>query len=327
MPAVAALPMAKKLRVQGLIATFVVPAPRGCNLNCSFCIVRARREAPLGESALQVSDYVRFFDALCDREPVGLVSLQGYEPLLPESWQFSEALLSRAAESGIPSALVTNGTHLEEHVGDLVRLGVAGVTISLDSADAALHDLSRGTPGAFARAVTGLRAVASSELIDRTLVASVLQARRSHYLDGIPELLASLGIGEWIVTPLLRIGRESTGGPVQRYGDIVRELVRLNRLAKKHGVEMLVDDEFEKLVLEDPKVVPIDPPQFRRLPRLSRVVRLSPDGSCSVGEEILRRVDAAIPHWDPREEPALFVRRAIPARLAATIGAAEVRHE
>ena len=313
MPALAALPMAKKLRVEGLIATFVVPAPRGCNLNCSFCIVRARREAPAGESALQVSDYVRFFDALRRREPTGLLSLQGYEPLLPESWSYSEALLARAAEFGIPSALVTNGTHLQERVGDLVRLGLAGVTISLDSADSALHDLSRGTPGAFARTMTGLRAVAASELRDRTLVASVLQSRRAHYLDGIPELLASLGIQEWIVTPLLRIGREFTGGPVQHYAEIVRELIRLNRLAKSHGVVMLVDDEFEKLVFEDSNVVPIEPPRFRRLPRLSRVVRLSPDGSCSVGEEILRRVGAAIPHWDPLEEPDTFIRRALPA--------------
>jgi MoaA/NifB/PqqE/SkfB family radical SAM enzyme len=318
MPAVAALPMAKKLRLEGLIATFVVPAPRGCNLNCSFCIVRARREAPAGASSLQVEDYVRFFEALCEREPTGLMSLQGYEPLLPESWSYSEALLARSAELGVPSALVTNGTHLAEHVDDLVRLGVAGVTISLDSADPVLHDLSRGTPGAFEQTLNGLRAVAASELRDRTLVASVLQSRRAHYLDGIPALLASLGIQEWIVTPMLRIGRESAGSTVQGYAEIIRELIRLNRLAKSHGIDMLVDDEFEKLVAEESKVVPIESPQFRRLPRLSRVVRLSPDGSCSVGEEILRRVDDAVPHWNPHESAGRFVTRRLPPAIGRT---------
>lgn len=325
MPAVAALPMAKKLRLQGLIATFVVPAPRGCNLNCSFCIVRARREAPAGASSLQVEDYVRFFEALCEREPTGLMSLQGYEPLLPESWSYSEALLARAAELGVPSALVTNGTHLAEHVDDLVRLGVAGVTISLDSADPVLHDLSRGTPGAFEQTLNGLRAVAASDLRDRALVASVLQSRRAHYLDGIPALLASLGIQEWIVTPMLRIGRESAGSTVQGYAEIIRELIRLNRLAKSHGIDMLVDDEFEKLVAEESKVVPIEPPQFRRLPRLSRVVRLSPDGSCSVGEEILRRVDGMTPHWHPSRAPADFIARTLPSTMGRSVSSTEIR--
>jgi hypothetical protein len=81
---------------------------------------------------------------------------------------------------------------------------------------------------------------------------------------------------------------------------------------------MLVDDEFEKLVAEESKVVPIESPQFRRLPRLSRVVRLSPDGSCSVGEEILRRVDDAVPHWNPHESAGRFVTRRLPPAIGRT---------
>lgn len=93
--------MAKKLRLEGLIATFVVPAPKGCNFNCSFCIVRARHEAPEGASALSVGDYVRFLDAMAGKEKIGVMSLQGYEPLLPESWEYSESLLKRAANLGL----------------------------------------------------------------------------------------------------------------------------------------------------------------------------------------------------------------------------------
>lgn len=322
MPAVAAMPVAKKLRVSGLVATFVVPAPRGCNLNCSFCIVRARREAPVGESALRVADYVHFFDALREHEHVGIMSLQGYEPLLPESWSYSEALLARAAEFAIPTALVTNGTHLAERVADLERLDLAGVTVSLDSADPAVHDQSRGTPGAFARTLQGLQALATSPLRERTLVASVLQSRRGRHLDGMPELLASLGIGAWVVTPLLRVGRTAAGGPVQKYADIVRELVRLQRLARAAGIEMLVDDEFEKLVADASTVVPIEQPTFRRLPRLTRVVRLTPDGSFSVGEEILQRVGPGIARWSPDKSARQFVADALSApnrRLPPTL--------
>lgn len=310
MPAVAALPMAKKLRLEGLLATFVVPAPKGCNLNCSFCIVRARREAPSGANVLSVGDYVHFLDAMADKKQIGIMSLQGYEPLLPESWPYSEALLNRASELGIVTALVTNGTHLSERIADLIRLDIASVTVSLDSSVPELHDLSRGTPGAFAKTVSGLKEAAASSLCQGMIVASVLQPRRAHYLRGIPELLASLGIGQWVVTPVLRVGKLEAGGPVQHYDDIVCELLVLHKLAKKHGIEMLVDDEFDHLMTNSSKVVPIEQPHFRRLPRLSRVVRLTPSGSCSVGEDILRRVDDQIPHWQPKVEDAdSFVER------------------
>ena len=310
MPAVAALPMARKLRLEGILATFVVPAPKGCNLNCSFCIVRARREAPAGIGALSVGDYVRFLDAMAAKQEVGIMSLQGYEPLLSESWAYSEALLKRASELGIVTALVTNGTYLIDHIADLVRLDVAGVTVSLDASVPELHDLSRGTPGAFVKTVSGLKEAAASSLRERIMVASVLQPRRAHYLRGMPALLASLGIKQWVITPVLRVGQHAAGGPVQRYDDIVRELLTLQQLAKEHGIDMLVDDEFEHLVTDSPNVVPIVQPRFRRLPRLSRVIRLTPTGSCSVGEDILRRVDNQTPHWKPQiEDAGSFVER------------------
>ena len=310
MPAVAALPMAKKLRLEGLIATFVVPAPKGCNLNCSFCIVRARREAPAGAAELSIKDYTTFLDSLAAQQRVGIMSLQGYEPLLPESWPYSEALLKRASELGIPSALVTNGTHLAERIADLVRLDVAGITVSLDAATPELHDTSRGTAGAFDMTVEALKRAAASSLCDRIIVASVLQPRRAEYLRNMPKLLASLGVKQWVVTPVLRVGRTTMGGPVQAYNDIAIELLSLQRFAKEHDIDMLVDDEFELLINDTSNVVPIAKPRFRTLPRLSRVIRLAPTGSCSVGEAILRRVDEKTPLWQPAlEDAGKFVSR------------------
>lgn len=310
MPAIAALPMAKKLRLEGLIATFVVPAPKGCDLNCSFCIVRARQEAPAGTGVLSVDDYVRFLESITVKQKVGLMSLQGYEPLLPESWAYSEALLKRAPELGIATALVTNGTHLSDRVDDLVRLDVAGITVSLDSDIPELHDMSRGTLGAFAKTISGLKKATASPLRQSIIVASVLQPRRAHYLQGMPKFLASLGVEQWVVTPVLRVGRQKAGAPVQLYADIACELLSLQKLAKKHSIDMLVDDEFDHLMNDSSNVVPIKQPCFRRLPRLSRVVRLTPTGSCSVGEDILRRVDDQIPHWQPQTEAAdSFVER------------------
>lgn len=310
MTVVAALPMARKLGLEGLIATFVVPAPQGCDLNCPFCIVRSRREAPAGGGTLSVDDYVRFLDAMAAKHEIGVMSLQGYEPLLPESWPYSEGLLEHAADLGIATALVTNGTHLVDRVSDLVRLNVTGLTVSLDASEPDLHDLSRGTPGAFSKTISGLKEAAASTLRQRIIVASVLQPGRAQYLHGMPALLASLGIEQWVITPVLRVGLHAAGGPVQHDDDIVCELLALQQLAKEHGVDMLVDDEFGHLMTNNSNLVPIQEPRFRRLPRLSRVVRLTPTGSCSVGEDILRRVDDQIPHWHPQAEGAdTFVER------------------
>src|SRR5207244_7713821 len=97
-------------------------------------------------------------------------------------------LLKRASDLSIVTALVTNGTYLIDHIEDLVRLDVAGITVSLDASVPELHDLSRGTPGAFAKTAFGLKKAAASSLRERVLVASVLQSRRAHYLRGMPAL-------------------------------------------------------------------------------------------------------------------------------------------
>ncbi len=91
---------------------------------------------------------------------------------------------------------------------------------------------------------------------------------------------------------------------MQRYEEIAGDLLGLQKLAKEHGIDMIVDDEFDHLLNDSSKIVPIKQPRFRRLPRLSRVIRLTPTGSCSVGEDILRRVDDQIPHWQPKLENA-----------------------
>ena len=312
MPFGAALPKGVELRPDEVAATFVVPAPTGCNLNCSFCVVRARREAKPGDIVLDKEDYLAFLRALDSRFPLGLVSLQGYEPLLPESWAYSAAILSTANELGHKTAIVTNGTHLYERIDDLIALDVTGVTVSLDSSVSELHDQSRRTSGAYAATLKGLRAALASPMAERVLVASVLQPDKRHYLDGMPELLGSLGVQKWVVTPMYKITASGFGGPSDAPEQIVHDLIDLQNLSKRYGVQMLVDDEFDALTTRAGKVVSIAELKLRRMKQLDQVVRLSPNGSFSVGQDILRRVGAATPMWQPRVEGAeVFITRAL----------------
>lgn len=313
MPFGAALPKGVELRSEEVAATFVVPAPNGCNLNCAFCVVRARREAKAGDAHLAVEDYLQFLEVLHAEFPLGLVSLQGYEPLLPESWGYSKAILKKGNELGLRTALITNGTHLVDHIDDLVVLDVLGLTVSLDSADPELHDATRRTPGAFAATIAGLRAaLAAPPLAERVLVASVLQPDKRRYLDGMPALLGSLGVHKWLVTPMYKFTGSGFGGPVDSPESVVSDLLRLQGLARQHGVQLLVDDEFDVLTTRTGNVVSLAELQLRRMKRIDQVVRLSANGSFSIGQEILRRVGAGTPLWRPAEESAAaFVARTL----------------
>lgn len=306
----AALPRGIELRAGEAAATFVVPARNGCNLNCPFCAVRARRETVIEDVSLGTDDYVRFLDALAAEVCLGAVTLQGYEPLLPESWQCSVALLSAGNQLGVPTALITNGTFLAERVAALEELNVQGVTVSLDSGQAESHDISRRTPGTFTRAVEGLRKAAVSALRDRMIVASVLQPGKGHYLDSMPELLSQIGVRQWIVTPLYKIRKSDIGGPADDHERIVAEMVRLQRLASGLGIEMLVDDEFGRMTAKQGKVVNLSDLRLRRMKRIEQILRLSPNGSFSIGSEILRTVNGSTPSWNPAVETApVFVGR------------------
>jgi radical SAM protein with 4Fe4S-binding SPASM domain len=65
-----------------------------------------------------------------------------------------------ATDAGLPVALATNGTLVDDAVAARIRdSGVQRVSISFDGADAATHDAFRGLAGSFDAAVRGFRAI------------------------------------------------------------------------------------------------------------------------------------------------------------------------
>ncbi len=304
MPIGVALPHNMSLSPDEVAVTVVVPAPNGCNLNCPFCFIKARKEALPSQSVLQAADYVQFIESMIEQQNVTLVSLQGYEPLLPESWSISKAILAKAREHGVRTALVTNGTHLADRVDELVALDVSGITVSLDSDQAIWHDQTRRMSGAYAMTISGIERVAASKLRSQLIVASVLQRRKSLYLAGMPGLLAGLGLRNWVVTPVIKVGKDIHKTSVAPPADVVRELKALYNDATSHGVTMMVDDEFDVLIRNAEAAVDLAQLRLRRLSRINQAIRLSPDGSCSVGESILDRADASDLVWNPQQESA-----------------------
>src|SRR6266852_3635963 len=111
----------------GQFLTFVVPALEGCNLKCPFCLVGQRRE--IAKANLRSEDFVRFIREAFDRAPIFALAIQGYEPLLPESLPYTQAILATGRFLGIPASLVTNGTKLAEAVDLLTTLAPAKVAV------------------------------------------------------------------------------------------------------------------------------------------------------------------------------------------------------
>jgi MoaA/NifB/PqqE/SkfB family radical SAM enzyme len=280
--------------------TFVVPAPNGCNLKCPFCLVRQRRE--IAETCLRPDDLVRFIREANERAPIFAVAIQGYEPLLPASLPYTQAILATGRLLGLRTTLVTNGVLLADALDLMTALRPSRISISLDAASEDVHDRIRGVAGAWAATITGIRS-AVARLTPQTglAVSSVLLPSKRYYLENLPARLREIGIEHWIVNPLLRVGREDVGGPVDDPKNLLHDLLALQEAADSAGIQLTIDDEFGRLAHY---AADICRPELRSirvqtLPRNVEIFRLTPSAQCSIGEDILRQMTPDAPRWQP----------------------------
>lgn len=158
----------------------------GCNLRCIHCrrITVADRLMP---QDLSTDEAFALIDDIASFARPILV-LSGGEPLFrPDILRIARY----ATERGLIVALATNGTLVDRALAQAIKdAGVRRVSLSLDGAEAATHDLFRG-PGMFDRALAGLahlRAVGLPVQINTTIARHNL-----HQLDQTLQLAQSLG--------------------------------------------------------------------------------------------------------------------------------------
>jgi MoaA/NifB/PqqE/SkfB family radical SAM enzyme len=295
---------------EGRFLTLVVPAPHGCNLKCSFCLVKQRQE--ITETALAPGDYARFIREAADRDQIFAVAIQGYEPLLPQALPYTQAILSAARFLGVPASVVTNGVGLADAVDLLKTLSPSKIGVSIDAASPEVHDRIRGVKGAWEASVAGVRRAA--EVLapqTRLVVTSVLLPARRHYLDAMPERLRDMGIDRWVITPLLQVGSDSAGGPVGDRARLFRDLSILQDAANRASVRLTVDDEFGHLDYEAASAFQpaLRSVHVRTLPRRVTLFRLAPGGQCSRDGDVLRQVTPETPRWTPGVHAGEFLAR------------------
>lgn len=160
----------------------------GCNLRCEMCNHwRERREKPLPIDA--------FMTLLDELASLGChkVHFSGGEPFLrPRVIE----LIERTAELGMRATLTTNGTLIDKALAKrLVRSGLRGVNVSIDSPVRKVHDRVRGVDGAWKKARKTVRYLRRYAYKGKVTVRINTVVSRSNYrtLAGMPDFAGELG--------------------------------------------------------------------------------------------------------------------------------------
>lgn len=160
-----------------------------CNLQCKHCFAHS---SPQKKCFQDQSIILRKITELT-AEGIVPIRFGGGEPLLHPNI-FS--ILSECTQMGIPVAITTNGTLLNEtNVWRLKESGLKNLTISIDGTEP-FHEYLRGF-GSFERAVRGLRLALSAGL--RTSVSFTLTAHNYKNLSEYVQWFYQCGVKEYYV--------------------------------------------------------------------------------------------------------------------------------
>jgi MoaA/NifB/PqqE/SkfB family radical SAM enzyme len=172
----------------------------GCNLACVHCrrldVARAMSRDDL--STQQARELIRSLAEM--GKPI--VVFSGGEPLMrPDLFD----LAAEAHGLGLPMALATNGTIMDEHVAQrTVEAGFRRVSISFDGPDAHTHDRFRGIDGAFESSVRGFQLLRERGM---SMQMNTTVAKHNHgKLDRMYQLAAELKADALHVFMLVPVG-------------------------------------------------------------------------------------------------------------------------
>lgn len=174
---------------------------RRCNLRCRHCYSSSGPERRGELDGERLAELVE--DAA--REGYGAVSLSGGEPLM---FRGHAALLGRAKEVGLATALTTNGTLLDAERARRLSGVCDLVAVSLDGARES-HDALRASRGSFDRALRGVAALRAAGV--RTGVIFTLTLHNLHELPEVARHALDAGAELLQIHPLELAGRASEG--------------------------------------------------------------------------------------------------------------------
>jgi radical SAM protein with 4Fe4S-binding SPASM domain len=170
-----------------------------CNLACIHCY---NMPSAGKRDELSTAEAVRVLEELY-AAGVGEVALGGGEPLLRADLP---VVLGAARDLGFRSlSIATNGTLADREKARVLKETGCDVQVSLDGSRAELHDDMRGVPGAFDKAVEGIRTLQEADI--DVSVCTTVTTRNVESVPDILELMKDLGVSRYRVQGVVPIGR------------------------------------------------------------------------------------------------------------------------
>ncbi|MEL6048089.1 radical SAM/SPASM domain-containing protein [Methanothrix soehngenii] len=187
-----------------------------CNLSCRYCRASASHEPDQGE--LDTDEAKRFVESIAPLKP--MLILSGGEPLLrPDLFQ----IIRLAVSLGIRVSLASNGTLITSGLAEeIADSGVSRVSISLDGADATMHDHGRGQ-GSFERSIRGIENLRGR--VDFQINFTVTQKNQSELIRifDLAEKLGAAALHIFFLVPTGRGREEDVITPV-RQEEMLRQI-------------------------------------------------------------------------------------------------------
>ena len=183
-----------------------------CNLRCQMCGQWSQegymhdRKQDLKQE-LTLADWKRLVDEIA-AHGIPSVLLRGGEVfLLPDITELLEYIHAK----GIFISIDTNGTLLEKHAADIVRVGNIHLTISIDGSEKT-HDQVRGVKGCFGRIREGVARLHEIEKSSGRSISQAINFTISPYsyqdLGTLPDVARSLSINTVCIVPYYYFSEE-----------------------------------------------------------------------------------------------------------------------
>jgi MoaA/NifB/PqqE/SkfB family radical SAM enzyme len=159
-----------------------------CNLNCKMCPFQ---RSDIEKNHLDFGLIKKLIDQIYTFKPY--ISLCGRgEPFLhPDFFE----IISYIKSKGLWCAVDTNGTLIEKNVDQLLSSKIDMVNVSIDSVGE-IQDQIRGVPGAFQKAIDGIRALRAKSPKFRPIIRinCVITGYSAGHLEEVYELARDLGV-------------------------------------------------------------------------------------------------------------------------------------
>ncbi|MEV7006663.1 radical SAM protein [Streptosporangium sp. NPDC051022] len=227
-----------------------------CNLGCRYCYfgtIEEHRLLPvtavgalshLSRNDLSAEQILAFAATMAD-SPVLRVFLAGGEPLI---WPPIMDVIAVLKDAGVQVVVCTNGIPLNraDTVNALLKLGVDGVSVSLDSTDPAYNDAwrpARNGRDGWQQVVDGVRALltaraAAASAWPKVGLYSVITRRNLPDITAVPALAAELGCDYAVPQPIALATDHALHGELALTGEHEADLTE--RLATLYGARLPV---------------------------------------------------------------------------------------